>query len=82
MEIEKEITKYKNGTWSVTYYKKDNPLCWHNEDGPARITYDTKNRVTSALYYINDIQLTEEQWYKEYGWKLQLKGTPMGDLYK
>lgn len=81
MEVEKEVTEYRNGTRSVTYHKKGNPLCWHNEEGPARITYDTHGRVTIALYYINDIQITEEQWKKEYGWKLLLKGSPMGEIY-
>lgn len=72
-------------------YRKDNSILFreylvndklHREDGPALIIYNKDGSIHYKKYYINGNQLSEEDWEKEYGWKLHLKGTPMGEIFK
>lgn len=81
MEIEKRIFKWKDGSYDERYHKKDDIYYTHREDGPAVIGYNKDGSIRAEVYYINNVTLTKEEWCKKYGWKLLLKGTPMGEIF-
>ena len=54
----------------------------HRVDGPACIDYNPDGSIRCEEYWINGEELYKEEWYKEFGWKLKLKGTPMEAIYK
>lgn len=53
----------------------------HRENGPAYSQYDHDGKVFYEQYYIDGEQISKEEWYEKYGWKLSLKDTPMGEIY-
>lgn len=77
MYVERTSTGYG---YYVAYYKDQSGIV-HREDGPAYTEYDYNGKVLYEQYFIDGNYLTKEEWYEIYGWKLQLIGTPMGDLY-
>lgn len=81
MEIKKRIHKFGDGSYTEYYHKKGSEYYYHREDGPAIIDYNKDNSIYGQEYWINDEELSKERWEKEYGWKLQLKGTPMGEIF-
>ena len=82
MEIVKTIEKFGNGNYVEVYHKKGNRFYYHREDGPAKIWYNSYNLIYYEQYWVNDEELSKEEWEQEYGWKLHLKGTPMESIYK
>ncbi len=38
---------------------------YHREDGPAKIFYDRNGNITEETYYLNDKQLTKEEWEEQ-----------------
>ena len=81
MEIKKRIYKYKDGSYAEIYHKKGDKDHWHREDGPAYIGYNEDGSIYYEVYCINNKKLSKEEWYSDYGWKLKLKDTPMGEIY-
>lgn len=63
------------------YYGRNFDKIFHREDGPAMLRFDSNGNVLEMKYYIHGEEVSEIEWQCEYGWKLQLKDTPMGDLY-
>lgn len=53
----------------------------HREDGPAYTEYSNKDEVLYIAYYIDGNQISKEEWYEKYGWKLTLKNTPMSEIF-
>ena len=45
------------------------------------IKYNKDGSIGYEGYWVNGRLLSKEEWEKEYGWKLQLKGTPMEKIY-
>lgn len=74
-----EIRNYSDGGVYLEF--RDEYGCLNNKYKPSIIITNSDGEVKNR-YFINGKELSYEEWYKEYGWKLQLKGTPMGDLYK
>lgn len=68
----------KNGSIRYEEYWINSKL--HREDGPANIRYNPDGSIEYNYYYINNKIISKEQYKKEYGWKLRLKNTPMGEI--
>lgn len=72
---------YRNSQGNIVeeHYWVNNRL--HNEDGPAVIEYNNVGNIQYAMYWINNNNLTKEEWEEKYGWKKQLKNTPMEKIF-
>lgn len=96
MEV-KTVTHEKKNTKETIYYIPDNSsdskikagrtelLFWHREDGPAYIAVNSGTGLITCQYegyYINNKEITKDEWERDYSWKLSLKGTPMGEIFK
>lgn len=73
------VNLYPDGKVKCEVYWFNNRV--HREDGPARTEYYSSGKVKAVNYIIHDKWITYEEWYSKYGWKVQLKGTPMGEVY-
>lgn len=73
------IGYYPNGVLRIEVYWVNNQI--HREDGPARITYNKKGEAVLTEYIIHGKYINYDEWQENYGWKVSLKGTPMGEIY-
>ena len=64
-KLESAQVYYKNGQiWCEA--------CWlegklHNSNGPAIKTWYANGQIERELYWLNDIELTKEEWEKQKG---------------
>lgn len=77
MYVERKSTSYG---YYIAYYKEQFGQV-HRENGPAYTEYGYKGNVLYELYFIDGNQVSKEEWYEKYGWKLPLKNTPMSKIF-
>lgn len=70
----------KDGLIIFEAYWVNNKL--HREDGPAFASSLLFSSIEIEEYRINGKRLSKEEWEKDYGWKLRIKDTPMGEIFK
>lgn len=54
---------------------------WHREDGPARIWYSEDGTIYRKEFWLNNKELTENEWLRETKFKRRLKGTLLENKY-
>jgi antitoxin component YwqK of YwqJK toxin-antitoxin module len=54
---------YSNGSVASRVYYFNNK--WHKEDGPAYVSYDRNGDIVYKEYWLNDKELTEEEWFNQ-----------------